>query len=715
MVYIIKKMNPLLLVGLLAVGFLFASCEKDDDSGKTTEIQLLSFGPSPALRSGELRFIGTNLDQVSTIVLPNNIQVSNFKSKSYDLITLVVPEETVEGYVTLKTPKGDIKTKTLLTISEPIVFTSFSPAKVKPGATLTIDGDYLNLIKEVIFPANKVVLQSAFVSQSRKKLEVKVPADAKTGIVVISNGAPIPILVESPSQVQVTLPAVTSLSPTPVKAGTNLTIAGTDLDLVKEITFAGGSKVTTFVSQSATQLVVAVPANAKDGAIKLGVASLEEVTTTQAVTMMVPTITGLSPIPAKNGTNLTISGTNLDLVTKVTFAGVKAGTIQSATGTSLVVRVPADALEGAVVLTTAADKTVTSSTSMTLVKPAITSITPMDIKPNSDLTVNGTNLDIVASVKFTGDKEAKVTGPTATSFKVTVPQGTKTGTIKLVTTNGTEVTSTQSINILASTNAVITNMPSAARPGQLIDIMGTSLDEVNEVIFPDNVIATKFGAKTATLIQVVIPENVKRGTGKIRLTTFSGEFILSPDINIQGVEPIQDKALVFFDFDGTGSKDSWWGNVRIEKLPEYTLDGTSYGRFNGNFNGWTDMFWRNGRNNFAGPTVGKNVTGYVIKFDILVLEAVTGGNLKFRLQGSEGDFWWTYGPAATPAGIQGEIKPTNGWVTVTIPLTNFKDNYGWGNKSPTDIGLVDSGFGCAFDNGASKVNICIDNVRFHKL
>jgi hypothetical protein len=127
------------------------------------------------------------------------------------------------------------------------------------------------------------------------------------------------------------------------------------------------------------------------------------------------------------------------------------------------------------------------------------------------------------------------------------------------------------------------------------------------------------------------------------------------------------------------------------------------------------MFWRNGKNNFAGATVGKNITGYVIKFDINVIETITGGNLKFRLQGTEGDFWWTYGPAATPSGIGGEIKPTNGWITITVPIANFKDNYGWGSNSPTDLSLVDNAFGCAWDNGASKVNICIDNVRFHKL
>lgn len=47
-----------------------------------------SFGPSPALRGGDLRFIGVNLDKVTSIVLPNNIEITNFfKSKSSEQIS----------------------------------------------------------------------------------------------------------------------------------------------------------------------------------------------------------------------------------------------------------------------------------------------------------------------------------------------------------------------------------------------------------------------------------------------------------------------------------------------------------------------------------------------------------------------------------------------------------------------------------------------------
>ena len=97
----------LLFSGFVAAGvFALHSCSKDDDT--SSEIELLSFGPSPVLRGGDLRFIGHNLDKVTAIVLSNNVEVTSFKSKTADQIVIEVPDATVNGKVVLKTPQGDI-------------------------------------------------------------------------------------------------------------------------------------------------------------------------------------------------------------------------------------------------------------------------------------------------------------------------------------------------------------------------------------------------------------------------------------------------------------------------------------------------------------------------------------------------------------------------------------------------------------------------------
>jgi len=699
----IFKIKPLLLLVFLASLFVIEACKKDDDTDANL-IQLLSFGPSPALRGGDLRFIGSNLDKVTAIVLANNVEVNTFKTKTPELLVIVVPEATVDGKVVLKTPQGDIQTKTDLTISEPITITSFSPATARPGAVISIEGTYLNLIKSVTFTNKKIVLDTAFISQTKTKIEVKVPDDAKTGLIVISNGEVDPILVESETPLVVTLPVVTQVSPTPVKAGTALTIDGTDLDLTREVIFTGGSKVSSFSSASATQIVLNVPSDAKDGAIKLVVASLEEVTTAQEVVMSVPTITTIAPDPAKTGAAVTVSGVDLDLVTRVTFGGDKVGAVQSNTGTEMIVNVPADALDGAVTFSTAAGKTVTSSTALAMVKPSIATMSPTDIQVNNVLTVTGNDLDIVSKVIFTGGTESPVISASLTELTVNVPVGTASGPIRLVANNGDEVFSAVSITILASTSATITSMPASARPGEMIDIVGVNLDVVTGVVFPIDIPATMFGIKTETLIQVVIPMNAKTGNGTIKLITANGEIIESPVINIAGVDPVVDPNLVFFNFDALGY---WWNDAgNVQNDPALSLDGSSYYYVDHNCNGWTGFFWRNGANNFPGATIGTNVSQYVLKFDINVLEPITGGEFAWRLKGSSGDFWYYWKPWESSGSYA-----TNGWITITIPLTSFYA----GSTQISDLSTITEDFGVAFNNGASHVKACIDNVRFEQL
>ena len=683
---------------LLGVLFVLNNCKKDDDIASGL-VQLNSFGPSPALRGGDLRFIGTNLDQVTAVILPNNVEVTTFKTKTPELLVIEVPKATVEGKVSLKTAQGNITSKSLLTISEPIAITSFSPAKLRPGATLTINGTYLNLIKEIIFSNKKSV--TAFKSQTETKIEVLVPADAQSGVFVISNGMLDPILIESTTPLDITVPTVSSISPSPVKAGANLSIEGTDLDLTKEITFPGGSKVSTFESIEAGKIVVKVPANSQDGAVKLGLASLVELSSTPQVNMLLPTITDIAPNPAKTGGKITVKGKDLDLVTTVTFGGNKTGSIQSGrTATEMEVNVPADATVSTVSFATAANKSVSSGETLSLVKPNISAIAPADIQVNKELTITGTHLDIVAKVKFNGGKEVEVNNPSATQIKVIVPVGTISGNISVVATNGDEVSSEQQLNILASTSSVITKMPTSAKPGQKIRIEGENLDEISEVIFPVNVTATMFGSKSNTVIEVFIPSKTKTGVGRIKFITTKGETVESPEINIQGIDPIADLSLVFFDFDNLGR---WWGDAGVnEKDPALTVDGSNYFRVNQNCNGWTGFFWRNGANNFPGNVVGTQISKYVMKFDVNVLSPITGGEFAWRMKGSEGDFWYRWKPWEAT----GSYK-TDGWITVTVPLTAFSD----GSKGIVNLASITEDFGVAFNSGASNVNVCIDNVR----
>jgi hypothetical protein len=245
----IKFRNWALLFATLCVvsaGLLVTSCEGKEE--EDTKVVLQSFGPMPIARGAELKFIGLNLDKVTSVVLPNDITITTFTKKEPTLLTLTVPQEAMPGYVTLKTPDGDITTKTTIGFSEPISIASFTPATVKAGDVLTITGDYLNLVGEVILSDRVTVSEDDFTSHTRTEIKLVVPATAQTGKIAVSNGEEEPIIVYSAATLNVTLPAFTSVTPNPVKAGTNLTIAGTNLDLVLSVKLGGGKVIDAEIS-----------------------------------------------------------------------------------------------------------------------------------------------------------------------------------------------------------------------------------------------------------------------------------------------------------------------------------------------------------------------------------------------------------------------------------------------------------------------------------
>ena len=64
---------------LLIATALLTSCNNDEESGN---VVLEAYGPSPVLRGGNIYFIGQNLDKISTIIFPENIEVTTFEVES---------------------------------------------------------------------------------------------------------------------------------------------------------------------------------------------------------------------------------------------------------------------------------------------------------------------------------------------------------------------------------------------------------------------------------------------------------------------------------------------------------------------------------------------------------------------------------------------------------------------------------------------------------
>ena len=689
-------------LSLVLVSTLFISCNKEA-TGDSGIVSLNSFGPMPIARGAELRFIGLNLDKVISISLPGGIEIlaASFVTKTPTLVTITVPQNAVEGLVVVKTPEGNITTKTPIGFSEPITIAGLAPSTIKADSVLTITGDYLNLVKEVIFTDRVSVVSTDFISQSRSQLKVKVPATAQTGKISVSNSKADPIIVYSTTTLNVKLPVIATFLPNPVKAGANLTITGADLDLVKIVSLGGNQNVNLFVSKTATQLVFKVPDVTQDDTLKLIPASGIKVKTLTKLVMVVPTVS-VTPTIVKNGGDITVTGTNLDLVDKVVFGGAKEGIIKAgATATQIVVTIPNDAVTGIVKFTTKAAKEV-AGPSLTIVDPVLTSFLPASVKAKNDVTINGTNLDLVVDVVFVGGVKGTIAaGSTDKQLIVNVPVGAKDGKITLVAKNGVQIQSANNLLLLANLPNITSFTEARGEPGKKLTLNGTNMLLIKELVFPGDVKATAYGLKTDTKVEVYVPISVTRGYGNIKLFTYEGEEGLSPQIYLGATEPVVNPLLIINDFDEVGHDlgwDNWGGNVELGSDPALGISGKYMHGTKTNCAGWA---WIWGCNH--GALVKRSVTkaDHLLKMDINITKAYGECNFQIKMGGNDINL----GPLGISNGAGKYSTP--GWITITFDLSTFA------SLPATIPGSGD--WGMILSSGTIDITgLYIDNIRFQR-
>ena len=122
-------------------------------------------------------------------------------------------------------------------------------------------------------------------------------------------------------------PLITSVTPAagPIAGGNEVTIFGTDLDGATSVTF-GGTEVTSIDSNTATRITVTVASHAL-GLVDVVVTTAGgSDTEANAYDFLSPTITSIVPDsgPSVGGTSVTITGTDLDNASSVTFGGALA-------------------------------------------------------------------------------------------------------------------------------------------------------------------------------------------------------------------------------------------------------------------------------------------------------------------------------------------------------------------------------------------------------
>lgn len=503
----------------------FTACDNGDDEDTNQYkggISLNVFGPSPVSRGGVLRFLGSGMDKVTAVVIPGCDDITDIEVVSDTEIRVTVPQTAQPGLVVLKTPKGDITTKTELTFTEPIALEAFAPAEVKPGSELTITGEYLNLIKEVIFADEVTVPADEFVSQSRQEIKVIVPDSAQTGKFILSDGAEIPNWIYSEGELEVTLPSVEApLDLVDKKPGDVIRVSGKNFDLVKKVQMPNGDEVefTMTASSEGDELTFTLPDNVSDGEVTVLPASDVKVV---VATVVVATPSNVVAVPAVNlrgGDMITLKGTNMDLVTDVTFPGVEEAVgLESQNSTEIKVLMPAAAISGDLQLNTNSGKA--TAVSIATAKPENISYSAATVPAGEALTVKGVNMDVVSAVVFSGNVEVTVSDATATAISLTVPTTAETEALLLKMANGESVEA-PSLTIEKPVCAYLPALPDKLVRGRIVELEIVNADKLTNVLL--NEAAVQYindAAKGVLMLNVPAELN---GTYSLKLISSNGE------------------------------------------------------------------------------------------------------------------------------------------------------------------------------------------------
>ena len=560
----ISKIFAMLVVAL--VGLSLTACNDGDDLSTDqygNDISLQSFGPCPVLRGGTLYLYGTNLDQIESVNLPGADPITAFEilqSGYNSKISIQVPAEKCEpGQIVLKTKKGgEITSVSPITYREDIEITKFFVGSEgnmvgNVGDVVTIKGDYLNLMHGVIFAGSDTIKEAEFVGHDRYTIQVKIPAEARTGVITLTDATKDGTSLETKEELTINTPEATPIKDRNIKAGEILSIKGSSFDQIVSVKFEGATvNAADFKSQSVAEITVAVPAKATDGTFYVVTKSGIEVPVGNIITV-VPTQLVATPNPVKNGAELTITGKDMDLITGIAFPNAAASQLNKVETTKVTATVPEDAQEGDITLSLANGKTVTVA--YTLVKPTVASCTPAAITAGEKTIIKGTDLDLVKSITFPGDVEQtveKFAAQNAQAIAVTVPAACAGTGFKLNLKNGTTIEVKDALSIKAATDPAIASItPGEAIAGSTITITGKNFQNIQN-LYVGSYKVNRYTSRTNTEIVCQVPANAEVGTYKIVMEDPDGNKIEGPEFKVVPAE--KDIATITTNMDNSAIK-----------------------------------------------------------------------------------------------------------------------------------------------------------------
>jgi hypothetical protein len=411
---------------------------------------------------------------------------------------------------------------------------SFAPTAAQAGVTVKIKGTNFkddsgnSLVSSVSFNGHDATDPDVV---SKTEVDAVVPVGATTGPITVDTSVG-----SATSKTSFTLvaasPVIDTLTPDYGRAGASVKITGSSLTGINQVLFTdsnGDQTVSaTFKSGGDSLITATVPSHAVTGPIEVirhDGTNPDQTALSDDFTVVAehPQLAGASPTSGGYGTQVTItavSGHTLTGVTSVKFNGTSDPTFSvSDDGSTITATVPPKApakASGSISVTNASG---TSTTPFTVIGlgPTISKIVGTlgngtQASTGDPISIIGTNLDTVTSVKFAG-------GATSTSFiwqdtdllTVKVPNGADTGKITVINPDG-QATSSASLTILHAPS-VLGFSPAYGRSGTSVKIVGSGFSGTTAVYFAGA--PAKFKTVDDNTITATVPSNAATGSVEI--------------------------------------------------------------------------------------------------------------------------------------------------------------------------------------------------------
>ena len=524
-----KKISKVLLSAVMAAAAL-VSCTPEQlstDQLSVDEVKFAGFAPNPVARGGALRLYGSNLQKVEQVIIPGVEPITEIEviaEGKVSEVRVIVPKDGPEvGLIQLVAGDKTFTSTTELTYSEPIIFDDFTPKSAVSGTVLTVKGDYMNNIKAVQFPGGAVV--SDFEEQSRYELKVAVPSSAVSGKIILSdvdeNNNPdgkVANLFYSEDDLTVGDPTVNAKARGELKAGAQVQVSGEHLDMIKGASFAGVEAQFT-VAEDGKSLVAVLPDTAADGALVLTSYAGKQFEAGEFTTTVPTGLAVAADSRYKAGLGAKVSGKDLDLVSAASLSGTALE--YSYADNVISFTIPAKATDGTIVLSLANGKTVETE-AIELVKPTITAISPAELYAGEgNVSVSGTDLDLVVSATLGGKSIAIAEGASETTLELVTDLTSVSGKVALALENGVIVESAEAVTVLYHSLVIVTDMTEAQHIGEEVILKGSNFDLVENIFVGDEKV-TRYTMRTAEEVHFIMPW-LHVGSYSISFHLFNGD------------------------------------------------------------------------------------------------------------------------------------------------------------------------------------------------